>query len=52
MRRHFRLNRIYKVAFLAGLVVVAGGIAFLAAWNVPAPVNKIEKVIPNDRFPR
>ena len=30
--------------------VIIGGAAFLAAWDIPAPVAPIEKVIPNDRF--
>lgn len=36
------------------IVVIAavsvGGAAFLAGWDIPAPVAPIEKVIPNDRF--
>ncbi len=32
------------------VAVTVGGAAFLAAWDIPAPVAPIEKVIPNDRF--
>ncbi len=28
---------------------VAGGV-FLTTWKIPAPTQKVEKVIPNDRF--
>jgi hypothetical protein len=45
----FKLSRIIA---LAVLVVVAGGVVFLASWEIPAPTAKVEKVIPNDRFPR
>ena len=44
--------------FLSRLVVVllvlllAGGIAFLATWDIPAPSAKFEKTLPDDRFPR
>tara|TARA_A100001037_G_scaffold47458_1_gene39112 strand:+ start:284 stop:436 length:153 start_codon:yes stop_codon:yes gene_type:complete len=31
--------------------IVAGGV-FLATWEIPAPSERVEKTIPNDRFPR
>lgn len=34
------------------LVGAGGGIAFLAAWDIPAPTATVEKVIPDERFPR
>jgi cell division septal protein FtsQ len=35
------------------LVVLIGGVgAFLATWDIPAPVAPVEKVIPNEQFPR
>jgi len=39
---------------LIGLIVVvlAGGAVFLATWDIPAPNQQVEKVIPDDRFPR
>ncbi|MCW5749724.1 MAG: hypothetical protein KIT81_01150 [Alphaproteobacteria bacterium] len=38
---------------IAGLVlIVLGGGAFLAAWDIPAPTQRVEKVIPNERLPR
>ena len=39
---------IIVVALLA--VVVAGGVAFLATWDIPPPAARVEKVIANDRF--
>jgi hypothetical protein len=32
--------------------MIVGGAVFLATWDIPAPITKIEKVIPDDRFPR
>lgn len=39
---------------ILGLVValIVGGVVFLATWEIPAPIASVEKVIPNDRFPR
>jgi len=38
---------------LAGIVItLVGGAAFLVTWDIPAPVKKVERVLPDDRFPR
>ncbi|MEO5337454.1 MAG: hypothetical protein H7841_11255 [Magnetospirillum sp. WYHS-4] len=34
------------------LVAIGGGVAFLAAWDIPAPKTTVERVIPDERFPR
>ena len=34
------------------LAVVVGGGVFLATWDIPAPSERVEKVLPDDRFPR
>jgi hypothetical protein len=41
--------RIFLGVLLIGIV---GGGLFLATWKIPAPTATVEKVIPNDRFPR
>ncbi len=47
------LKRPLFVLILVLIVVGIGGFAaFLAAWDIPAPSAKIEKVVPNDRFSR
>jgi hypothetical protein len=33
-------------------LLLAGGAAFLALWNPPAPSAPVEKVIPDSRFPK
>jgi hypothetical protein len=34
------------------VLAIAGGAAFLAVWEIPAPTKPAEVVIPNDKFPR
>lgn len=41
-----------RLVVLAVAVLVVGGAVFLATWDIPAPTAAVEKVIPNDRFPR
>jgi hypothetical protein len=44
--------RTLVIAAAAVGVVLIGGLALLAAWDIPAPTSRIERVIPNDRLPR
>ncbi|MBI3708193.1 MAG: hypothetical protein HY246_11020 [Proteobacteria bacterium] len=39
------------VLALLGLAVAVGAV-FLAAFDIPAPSVRVERVIPNDRLPR
>lgn len=32
------------------VVVIVGGVAFLATWDIPAPSARVEKVLPDERF--
>ncbi len=34
------------------LLSLAGGGVFLAQWEIPPPAAEVEKVVPDDRFPR
>jgi len=38
-------------AALVVLIIIGGG-AFLMLWDIPAPTARVEKVIPDARFPR
>jgi len=41
------------VIFLALIAVgLGGGAVFLATWDIPAPSQSVDKVIPDDRFPQ
>jgi hypothetical protein len=46
------MGRLFRILFLLILLLIVGGAVLLAAWRIPAPTVKVEKVIPNDRFPR
>lgn len=41
---------IIAAAVVVGVIGLGGG--FLLAWDIPPPTKTVEKVIPNDRFPR
>lgn len=45
-------KRLLGIVFVLVILVLAGGAAFLATWDIPAPTAAVEKVIPDDRFPR
>jgi hypothetical protein len=34
------------------VLLLLGGAVFLALWNPPAPSTPVEKVLPNERFPK
>jgi hypothetical protein len=46
------MRNVSRAVFLLVVVTLAGGAAFLATWDIPAPVKKVERVLPDDRFPR
>lgn len=46
------MSSLLRIVTVMLVVVVVGGIAALSMWDIPAPTNKIEKVIPDERFPR
>lgn len=40
------------ILLLLVVLLLVGGVAFLFTWDIPPPSERVEKVIPNDRFPR
>jgi hypothetical protein len=46
------MSKLSRFVFAVIALVVAGGGAYLATWDPPAPTATVEKVIPNDRFAR
>jgi len=46
------IRRVMLIAAGLGLLAVAGGLVYLGTRSIPANSTVIEKVIPNDRFPR
>jgi len=45
-----RKSVLFAVVLFSGLLVT--GAVFLATWDIPSPAGSIEKVLPDDRFPR
>jgi hypothetical protein len=41
-----------RLLALALLVLVLGGVVFLATWDIPPPTATVETVIPDERLPR
>jgi hypothetical protein len=41
-----------KILVIVLLLVVVGGLGFVATWEIPAPLAAVEKVVPHDRFHR
>ena len=46
------MTRLSYLIIVTVLLVLVGGVVFLATWEIPAPSGVVEKVIPDDRFPR
>lgn len=45
-----RKTTLVALIVLAGLIVSGG--FFLLTWEIPPPSTPVEKVLPDDRFPR
>ena len=45
------VSRISLALFLILILAVAGGTVFLLTWDIPAPLQDLEQVVPNARFP-
>lgn len=46
------MKNISRLVLIAVVLILIGGSTFLATWDIPAPMSTIEKVLPDDRFPR
>ena len=46
------MRKLTTIIAVAVLVLLGAGAAFLATWDIPPPSAKVEKVVPDDRFPR
>ncbi len=45
------MGNISKGIVIVILLTLIGGGIFLVTWEIPAPTAKVERVLPNDRFP-
>ena len=46
------MKTLSKLVLLTVFFLIVGGAVFLATWDIPAPGVDIERVIPDERFPR
>lgn len=46
------MNKVVIVLVVAAAVAVGGGAVLLGSLDLPAPGGQVEKVIPDQRFPR
>lgn len=46
------MRKLYLTVLLLIFLAVAGGGVFLATWDIPPPSSTVQKVLPNDRFPK
>ncbi len=46
------MSKLSRIVLVLVAILLAGGSIYLAAWDPPAPSSRVEKVVPNDRFPR
>jgi hypothetical protein len=42
--------RLVQLILVLLVLAVAAGVVFLGVWDLPAPSQPVERVIPNDRF--
>jgi hypothetical protein len=46
------MRRLGLIVLLLVLAALVGGAVMLATWQIPPPTAPVEKVVPDDRFPR
>ena len=46
------MKSLTRLAVIVVLAIIAGAAMFLSTWDIPAPSERVEKVLPDDRFPR
>lgn len=51
-QEHVKGIIVIRVLAIALLLVVVGGLGFLATWEIPAPLAPVETVVPDARFDR
>jgi hypothetical protein len=46
------MSKVPYIVLIIMLLAVIGGAVFLATWDIPPPSERVEKVLPDERFPR
>ena len=39
-----------RLLSILAILIITVGFAFLATWDMPQPVNQVEKTVPNETF--
>ena len=46
------MSTINRVLVVLLVVLALGGTVFLATWEIPPPTARVERVLPDEQFPR
>jgi hypothetical protein len=46
------MSTVNRILLVLLLVLVLGGAVFLVTWEIPPPTSRVERVLPDDQFPR
>jgi hypothetical protein len=46
------MSTINRLLLVLLLVLVLGGTVFLVTWEIPPPTARVERVVPDEKFPR
>jgi hypothetical protein len=46
------MSTINRFVLVLLAVMVLGGTVFLMTWEIPPPTARVERVLPDDQFPR
>ena len=46
------MSNALRILLILILVIVLGGVIFLMTWDIPAPVQAIERIVPDEQLPR
>jgi len=46
------MKKLSTLVFILVVAIIVGGGVFLATWDIPAPVNNVERTIPDNKFPK
>ena len=48
----YGMGKVAIVLIAVLVVAVAGGLVALSYWDIPAPTSRVDKVLPDARFPK
>ena len=46
------MSTINRILLVLLVVIVLGGTVFLVTWEIPPPTSRVERVLPDNQFPR